>query len=101
MISIRWLSQEVIAMKLRICQAGLIIGALALGQTGCHQTPKAKTTDYSPKKADDPTAWTASDVTRGSSDTGTGNTGLSPSSGRKGTWSSEGQDIERSLGVMK
>jgi hypothetical protein len=87
-------------MKRPILQAGLIVGALSFGQAGCHQTDKtAKTTDYTPKKKDDPTAWTDKDVGRGSSDSGAGNSGLAPSDGLKGTWSSEGQQIEKDLGV--
>jgi hypothetical protein len=87
-------------MKLRICHVGLVFGALAFGQAGCHEAEKAKkSTDYTPKKPDDPTAWTDKDLTRGSSDSGSGNSGLPPGSGIKGTWSSEGQDIEKSLGV--
>ncbi len=87
-------------MKRPIVHAGLIVGALAFGQAGCHQAEKAKT-DYTPKKPDDPTSWSDKDVTKGSSDSGSGNSGLAPSSGLKGTWSSEGQDIEKSLGVGK
>jgi hypothetical protein len=88
-------------MKRPFLRAGLVFGMLALAQAGCHHTDKVKTTDYTPKKADDPTAWTDKDVTRGSSDSGAGNSGLAPGSGIKGTWSSEGQEIERSLGVGK
>jgi hypothetical protein len=93
-------------MKCPILHASLIVGALALAQAGCHQANKAKTTEYQPKKPadskpDDPTAWTEKDATRGSSDSGAGNSGLAPGSGIKGTWSSEGQDIERSLGIGK
>jgi hypothetical protein len=83
-------------MKRPILGAGLIVGILALGQAGCHQADKAKTTDYIPKKADDPTAWTDKDVAKGSSDSADA---LPKSSRLKGSWSSEGQDIERSLGV--
>jgi len=96
-------------MKRPILHAGLIFGALAFGQTGCHQAEKAKT-DYSPKKPDDPTAWSDKDVTKDSSDPGSSkskssssssssSSGLAPSSSPTGTWSSDAQDIERSLGV--
>jgi hypothetical protein len=84
-------------MKLSTLGSGLLVGMLALTQTGCHQAEKAKTTDYIPKKPDDPTAWTDKDVTRGSSDTG--DKGLPKSANPRGTWSSEGQEIEKSLGV--
>jgi hypothetical protein len=86
-------------MKRPILHAGLIVGALAFGQTGCHQTDKKDTADYTPKKPDDPTAWTDKDIAKGTStDPGSGSA-LSPSSGLKGTWSSEGQSIEKDLGV--
>jgi hypothetical protein len=87
-------------MRSPILSAGLIVGAMAFGQAGCHQADKAKTA-YQPKKPDDPTAWTDKDVTKGSSDSGSDPSALPKSSGVKGTWSSEGQDIERSLGIGK
>jgi hypothetical protein len=85
-------------MKRPILGAGMIVGILALGQAGCHHTDKAQTTDYIPKKADDPTAWTDKDVSKGSTDSAE-NAALPKSSRLKGSWSSEGQDIEKSLGV--
>ena len=88
-------------MKRPILHAGLIVGALAFGQAGCHQADKAKTTDYHPKNPDDPTAWTDKDVAKGSSDSAAGSSSLPQSSGIKGTWSSEGQEIEKSLGIGK
>ena len=84
-------------MKRPILGAGLIVGILGFGQVGCHQAEKAKTTDYIPKKADDPTAWTDKDVAQGSSDSA--DKSLPKSSRLKGTWSNDAQDIERSLGV--
>lgn len=88
-------------MRSPILGAGLIVAAMAFGQAGCHQASKVKTTEYQPKKPDDPTAWSDKDATKGSSDFGTDSNALPKSSGIKGTWSSEGQDIERSLGVGK
>jgi hypothetical protein len=88
-------------MKRPILHAGLIFGALAFGQAGCHQADKAKTTDYTPKKADDPTAWTDKDITKSTTESSASNSGLAPSTGVKGAWSSEGQEIERSLGIGK
>ena len=88
-------------MNRPILRAGLVFGMMALAQAGCQEAQKAKTTDYTPKASEDPTAWTDKDVTRGSSDSGAGNSGLAKSSGLKGAWSSEGQEIERSLGVGK
>jgi hypothetical protein len=89
-------------MKRPILHAGLIFGALACGQAGCHQAEKAKT-DYTPKKPDDPTAWTDKDVTKSSTESSASasSSGLAPSTRLKGTWSSDAQDIERSLGVDK
>jgi hypothetical protein len=88
-------------MKRPILRVGLIFGALAIGQAGCHQADKTKTTDYTPKKADDPTAWTDKDSAKATTDSSASSSALSPSSAVKGTWSSEGQDIERSLGIGK
>jgi hypothetical protein len=88
-------------MKCPILHAGLIVGALAFGQTGCHQTDKsAKTTDYTPKKKDDPMAWSDKDLSKGSTEPGSGS-GLEQSAGLKGSWSSEGQQIEKDLGVTR
>jgi hypothetical protein len=84
-------------MKRPILQAGLIVGALALGQTGCQQA--GKTDSASKSKPDDPTAWSDRDLTRDDSDSSKTKSGLPKSSGLKGTLSSEAQDIEKSLGV--
>lgn len=86
-------------MKRPILHAGLIVAALAFAQAGCHHTDKVKTTDYTPKKADDPTAWTDKDVSKDSSGSSQASSSLPPSSSSKGTWSSDAQEIEKSLGV--
>lgn len=89
-------------MKNPILRVGLIVGTVVCSQVGCHQAEKAKTvTSADLAKPDDPTAWTDKDVKRGSSDSGAGDSGLPKGSALKGSWSSEGQDIERSLGIGK
>jgi hypothetical protein len=82
-------------------RAGLIVaGALTAAFAGCQQTPKTTVSESKgTPKVEDPTAWSDKDVTRGASDSGAGDSGLARSSSLKGMLSSEGRDIEKSLGV--
>jgi hypothetical protein len=84
-------------MKRPILLAGMLVGTLGLA--GCQQSGPKEVARQS--KPSDPTAWSDKDLPKGdSSDSGTSN-GLSKSSRLSGTWSSEAQDVERSLGVGK
>jgi hypothetical protein len=84
-------------MKRSFLRAWWIVGALGLGMAGCQETQKKAAVDKS--KPDDPTSWSARELSRGdASDSGTAN-GLSRSSRTAGTWSDEAQSVERSLGV--
>jgi hypothetical protein len=84
-------------MKRPILLAGMLVGTLGLA--GCQQSGQKEVA--SKTKPDDPTAWSDKDISKlDSTDSGTSN-GLSKSSRLSGTWSSEAQDVERSLGVGK
>ena len=86
-------------MKRPILRAGLIVGALGMGLTGCQQA--GHTSAVSQGKPGDPTAWTDKDVSGGDAESGTTKSGLPKSSRLSGSWSSEARDIENSLGVGK
>jgi hypothetical protein len=81
-------------MKRSISCAGLIVGALSLASTGCQQTDPKEAVQQT--KMADPTSWSDKDVAKGDSDSATAV--LPKSSGRTGSWSSEAQAVERSLG---
>ena len=88
-------------------RAGLIVaGTLTVALAGCQQTPKTTKTTRTPMteskgtpRSDDPTAWSDKDVSRGAANSGAGDSGLARSSSLKGMLSSEGRDIEKSLGI--
>jgi ABC-type phosphate transport system substrate-binding protein len=79
-------------MKRSFLSAALMLACLGLASAGCSQTGQKETTTKSSKPAD-PTAWTDSDVSSGSS------TSQPKSSRLSGGWSSEARDIERAMGV--
>lgn len=84
-------------MKYSILRAGLMVGALGIFLTGCeHAGPTAAVRKSKP---DDPTAWSDRDLARDDSDASAKSSSLPKSSRLPGTWSSEAQAVERSLGV--
>ena len=91
-------------MNCPILRAGLILGALSIGLVGCHSAPKQTRQTAKKSSPDDPTSWSGTAISRGDKDDDASSAAGSPKSilkpGRlSGAMSSEGSDIERSLGV--
>ena len=82
-------------MKRPIFRVGLIVGALSVASTGCHQAEHKEAVQQT--KSVDPMSWSDKDVAKGDSDSAAAV--LPKSSGRSGTWSSEAQSVERDLGI--
>ncbi len=93
-------------MNCSILRAGLIFGALGIGLTGCQSAAKP-TAKHATKKSDpdDPTAWSSTAFSKGDQDDSATSAASAPKSILKssrlpGSLSSEGAEIERSLGVQ-
>jgi hypothetical protein len=84
-------------MKRPILRAGLIVGALGVFMPGCQQA--AHNEAASKAKPDDPTAWSDKDLVKADANGPGPSSSLPKSSRGTGTWSSEAQSVERSLGI--
>jgi hypothetical protein len=84
-------------MNRPILRAGVIVGVLGLGMTGCQQAQKTDTA--SKTKPTDPSAWSDKDLSKDDSGSGSSSSSLPRSSRLPGGLSSEAQAVEASLGV--
>ncbi len=81
--------------------AVLLVGAtVAFSQAGCRQTAKVAPVSQTAKPGDAP-VWTDKELTRedGEAPEAKAKATLGKSSALSGTWSSEGREIEKSLGI--
>lgn len=88
-------------MKQPTSLAALLVGAIvAFGHAGCRQPAKVDPVSQKSKLGDAP-VWTDKELTRedGEAPEAKAKATLGKSSALSGTWSSEGREIEKSLGI--
>ncbi len=82
-------------MKPSLVSAALALGGVCIALTGCQPEHQATVRKAKP---DDPTAWSGPTITRDSDDSGASGGFFKQGSRLSGAMSSEGADVEKSLG---